>query len=148
MGKRGPLPANHYAPKPSVIEDRQPPATLDEPARLEWARLIDELSALGRVCNLDRSLLAVHCQAVSDYERYSKAITTHGEVYTTESGQIKFRPEVQGRQTAAQLLLKTAQELGFTPNSRSRMNVPTEAKTNTPTLDDILDIAPAKKGNK
>jgi phage terminase small subunit len=49
-----------------------------------------------------------------------------------------MRPEVSGRNKAAEQLLKTASELGFTPNSRSRMNVPTKPPTTEPTLDDIL----------
>ena len=69
-----------------------------------------------------------------------------GETYTTPSGQIKFHPSYNGKREAHAQLVKTAAELGFTPNSRSRMNVPAAAPgTDRKTLAE--QIAAAKKGN-
>ncbi len=125
MGARGPL-SNKPAqlkPAPKLVHTAAP-AYLDEIATDEWTRLVIELKTLS---SIDTTILALHCTAYSDWRRYSDALIARGETYTTTSGQVKSYPEYQMKKEAWVQLMKTAAELGFTPNARARMNIPAQS---------------------
>ncbi|MEO5923321.1 MAG: phage terminase small subunit P27 family [Bryobacteraceae bacterium] len=144
MGLRGTISKRTSQLQPTTaLTATAAPDYLDDVAAEEWERLVSELKTLS---NLDTTILALHCQAFADYRRYSSMLIDAGETYTTPSGQIKFHPAYNGKREAHAQLVKTAAELGFTPNSRARMNIqPATPATDRKSLAE--QIAQAKKGN-
>lgn len=138
MGARGPTSTKAQQMKPtSKIKDGTPPLFLDPVASAEWVRLVAELKTLSTI---DTTVLALHCTAYSDWLRHGAALAATGDTYTTSAGLVKVHPSYDMKKQAALQLLKTANELGFTPNARVRMNVQAATeKTDKKTLADEIN---------
>jgi len=117
--KRAPInDPKHPAGKPS------PPDHLDEIALAEWNRVIPILDGLGKLSALDRSILAVYCNAWSQYERAQQGLTD-GELYfETPNGYLSPHPNVGTANTAAKIIADCSTRLGLSPRDREKMNEP------------------------
>jgi phage terminase small subunit len=80
-GKR-PLPVSEPRPTPRRIG---PPKHLNADAQVEWARICEELHALGLLTGLDRVALAAYCQA---YGRWAQAERALGKITNQADGLI------------------------------------------------------------
>ncbi|QDC10085.1 phage terminase small subunit P27 family [Oceanicola sp. D3] len=113
-------------PMPEVPE---PPDHLNEDARAEWARIADELSALGILTRLDRGSLAAYCQAYGRWRQAEQALarmaerdaTTDGLMIRTKSGNLIQNPLVGSANKAMADMMRYAAEFGLTPSARSRV---------------------------
>lgn len=141
MGRRGPPPkpthlkllegtfrkdrAAKREPKaPKTSKRPSPPAYLGRNAKAEWRRIIPILDEMGILSTADRSIIAAYCQAWHRLQQYEKDIDDNGSSFTTEKGYECQRPAVAMAQKQAQLLRQFAGELGLSPSSRSRVEVP------------------------
>ncbi|WP_210410482.1 phage terminase small subunit P27 family [Oceanicola sp. D3] len=107
----------------------EPPDHLNEDARAEWARIADELSALGILTRLDRGSLAAYCQAYGRWRQAEQALarmaerdaTTDGLMIRTKSGNLIQNPLVGSANKAMADMMRYAAEFGLTPSARSRV---------------------------
>jgi P27 family predicted phage terminase small subunit len=116
------------------------PSWLPKGAKKEWRRLYPELEALGLLTIVDQASFAAYCIAVDQLERSTKALkptrsNPTPEVQVTEKGyQTPSGPELMRRE-AIKTIKSFAAEFGFTPASRSRVQVkPREQKSDLASL--------------
>ena len=110
-----------------------PPAYLGRGAKTEWRRILPLLGERGTLTHGDRSVLAMYCQAYQRWIEYERLIDANGSVQMTDKGFAMPRPEVLMATKQAALLKSLAAELGLTPASRARVDVPEPATPKDPT---------------
>lgn len=115
-------PATSPAARPPVR--MAPPAYLGRGAKAEWRRILPLLGKRGVITLGDRAVLAMYCQAYQRWIEYERLIDANGSVQTTDKGFAMPRPEVLMATKQAALLKSLAVELGLTPASRARVDVP------------------------
>lgn len=122
-GNPGKRRLNENEPQPAVGCDA--PEWLTPGAAAEWGRVYPELIRLGLLTIVDRAAFAAYCLAVDVMERATRAMAP------TEENPLPELTEKLTRATGAEALrreaMKTiksfATEFGFTPASRSRIEV-------------------------
>jgi len=138
MGLRGP------APKPTALRilegnpsrrplpKREPrpergaprcPAWLDSTGRAEWRRVVPLLDRLGLLTKIDRTALAMYCDAYSQFLAASNTIKQHGFSYRLESGYIQQRPEVSIYHKLHTIIKGWCREFGLTVSARGQLMV-------------------------
>lgn len=123
-GNPGKRQLNEYEPQPEEIAP-DCPGHLNEDARAEWARLSEELSALGLLTRLDRAVMTAYCQAVADYLEAQRHLDAEPKIYKTETGYPVMTPWKAVQIQALEQMRKFGTELGLSPASRSRIAVKT-----------------------
>lgn len=140
---RKPLPVNEPKPRRGIPAM---PGHLKAEARREWARMADELAAVGLLTVVDRAALAAYCQSYADWVRAEGELRRHGmvtkgatkrvtrkkhgtgDIETEETGgTLGVSPWVKIRDNALRQMHRFLAEFGMTPASRSRIqagNVP------------------------
>lgn len=141
MGARGPkpLPANVHLlkgnpsklPADKLRDQLQPetevpkcPPHLSAEAKREWKRITVELERYGLVSQMDRSALAVYCQAYGRWvnaEKRIKALGEDGLVDETPNGYKQIGVWLQISNRAVEQMHRFLAEFGMTPSSRSRV---------------------------
>jgi P27 family predicted phage terminase small subunit len=117
-GKRA-LPAN----EPEFdAEDVVCPSHLSETAKREWERIAPSLRMNGLLTKGDQMSLAVYCSAVADYIEADEKLQQYGSV-VKQGPQIIPSPYVNIKNKAAQLLMRTGKEFGFTPSARADLGM-------------------------
>ena len=114
---------NENEPQPAVGCDA--PDWLTPGARAEWGRVYPEIARLGLITVVDRAAFAAYCLAVDIMERATAAMRP------TDENPLPELTEKLTRATGAESLrreaMKTiksfATEFGFTPASRSRIEI-------------------------
>ena len=146
MGRRGPAPAptnlrllrgnpgkrkiSKKEPKPEGIAAM--PSWLSKDAKLEWKRLAPQLKKLGLLTQVDQSAMVAYCEGVADLKWATKEIAEQGRVTVAQSGYLMPHPAVAIKNKASETIRKFAQEFGFTPSARTRIEVPEPPKPKTP----------------
>ena len=108
------------------------PAWLDDGAKKEWRRIINELKRLELVTNIDVAALAICCDAYSKYVKAtidinkSALLVTH----TNKSGSkvIVQNPLIGVATKYSEIYKKFCIEFGLTPNSRIKLAVNIETE--------------------
>lgn len=141
MGARGPkpLPANVHMlrgnpsklPADKLRDQLQPeievpkcPPHLSSEAKREWKRITVELEKYGLVSQMDRSALAVYCQAYGRWvtaEKKIKALDEDGLIDETPNGYKQIGVWLQISNRAVEQMHRFLSEFGMTPSSRSRV---------------------------
>ncbi|WP_336832814.1 phage terminase small subunit P27 family [Staphylococcus pseudoxylosus] len=107
--------------------DEKPPGWLDAIARNEYVRIIPLLKELP-IASLDLALVSSYCQAYSDYQRATVALTK-GEVVTfTERGS-KVNPWHTVKRDSFNIMNSIAPKLGMTIDFRLKIFTPKENDT-------------------
>ena len=122
-GNPGRRPLNKAEPQP---ESGMPacPAWLDTEARREWKRVAPLLHRMGVLTKIDRSALAMYCDAWSQFLAARTVIREEGLSYVNEkTGYVQQRPEVAVYHNLQRILRGWCYELGLTPSARGRMTV-------------------------
>jgi P27 family predicted phage terminase small subunit len=137
MGRRGPKPTptktlqlrgswraktRKAEPKPET-EVPSAPSWLKGYAKREWGRLVKEFAKLDMLTGLDRTVLAMHCQALGDMVHYAKIEEREGSVIVSEKGGMYPHPAANLKANAATRAMKFGAELGLSPSSRTRINI-------------------------
>ena len=94
------------------------PEHLSGLAAAEWRRIVPELAAVGRICELDRALLSAYCSAWGNWVTAQKAIEGTGPVQTAKNGWQVASPHVNIAQQAFGQMVKIGHEFGFSPSAR------------------------------
>jgi len=92
-------------------------------ARKEWKRIVPELLTLGLLTRIDAFALASYCITYARWMEAEAKVTEAGPVVKTKAGNLITNPYLGVANTAMKLCHKFAVEFGFTPSSRSRLNV-------------------------
>ena len=138
MGKRGPAPKPtalrllegtaradrmRNEPKPTIRAPRCP-SWLSPVAKREWKRLAKTLVKLGILSDLDRAVFASYCQSWAKWKQAEEAIQKYGLVIRTKTGYVMQSPVVSIAKQERKAMLEAGSELGLSPASRTRINVP------------------------
>jgi len=99
------------------------PKHLSEPARKEWRRITKILSEVGLLTELDRTALALYCEAYAEYIEASEQIRQHGLLLKSPLGYPTQSPYLSIRNRAAAQMRSYMLEFGMTPAARSRVTV-------------------------
>jgi P27 family predicted phage terminase small subunit len=124
-GNPGKRPLNDAEPIP-VGELTDPPAWMTDSQKEGWRYAIDH-APKGLLKKLDRSVLAVWVVAEDLHRQASEFIGKKGLaglLARTSNDTLIQGPMVGILNKQAQVMLKAAEQLGFTPASRSRISVP------------------------
>lgn len=144
MGRRGPAPKpdelkaleGNPGKRPLNLDAAQPegipkcPSHLCRDAKNEWRRISGELARLGLLTVVDRTALAIYCDAYAKWTQATKVIDLEGMTmeYVTKTGSVNIiaRPEVGISQKYAQIIKAFCAEFGLTPSARCRLTLPKE----------------------
>jgi P27 family predicted phage terminase small subunit len=97
------------------------PTFIDSIARKQWDRLIDQLGSANKLTKQDRAILALHCQSYSDYVQACRTIKKDGYYTYSDVGRAFKHPACGVKEVAFRQVVATANELGITPASRTRV---------------------------
>jgi len=114
INKKEPIPSGNLT---------APPDWLTEDQKAGWAYAIAG-APLGLLKHLDRSVLAIWVVAEDLHRQASIAVSKFGLITKSPSkGEPMQNPYLPIINRQAQIMLKAAAEMGFTPSSRSRLSV-------------------------
>lgn len=119
QGNPGKRPLNRDEPKPAGTL-REPPEWFDKEHKEIWNRAL-ACCPKGLMRKLDWSVLEVWVCAYIQHKEAAELLRTEPYLVETVSGGVRANPLVAIQRTAAQTLIKTAEQMGFTPSSRSRI---------------------------
>ena len=134
MGKRGPKPEptrlkllkgnpgrqplNEMEPQPDPTMPECPPQLTDD-AKACWENVVPELHRMGLATKLDRTLLAVFCQAEAHWLESLETIKKYGRLVEGRAGGIVQNPAVHQFNKCGEILAKIGAEFGFSASSRT-----------------------------
>ena len=124
-------------PKPPGTSSRRPerpqgapvprlpicPPHLQGEARKEWTRVGRKLLAFGLVTEVDRSALAIYCQAWARWVEAEQQLAKFGVVLKSPNGYPMQSPYLAIANKAMDQMAKILVEFGMSPSSRSRVTV-------------------------
>jgi P27 family predicted phage terminase small subunit len=125
QGNPGKRPLNRREPRPKgVLSD--PPAWFNEEQRVEWAYVIGH-APFGLLTTLDRSVLELWVVHYLLWRRSTELCQQYGQVQRDPShNTVRTAPWVKTAAQQAALLSKIAEQLGFTPSARPRLQLPAD----------------------
>ena len=112
---------NPSEPEPE-LKIPTPPEHLSEYALKEWNRITAELELIGLLTELDRTELAMYCQAYGRIVKYEKIVAEKGELYKTPNGSVQLSPAMWVINKAMEQCHKYLTEFGMTPSSRTKVS--------------------------
>lgn len=118
-GKRS-LPKNE--PVPTLAISKEPPSWLTEPQAAEWKAAVTNAHP-GHLSSLDGNVLATYCVAMTVYREAAEKISQAGILAKGADQRVIVSPLVKVLEASGAQLLRAAAELGFTPASRSKVEV-------------------------
>lgn len=125
-GKRA-LPKHEPQPEAGAPK---PPADLPEAAAAEWRAVVDDLAAVpGLLTRADRPTLELYARAMATFRELEGFSAAHGRVIVLrdERGAVRSAQPAPAASLAVKLLSQLrglAAELGLSPASRTRIQVP------------------------
>ena len=99
------------------------PSWLDKDAKREWARIVPLLNEHGMLSKIDRTALAVYCQAYAEFKHATKMLQSEGRVTTASTGYVQQHPYVVIQHKAIQTIKTFCTEFGLTPGARGRVMI-------------------------
>jgi P27 family predicted phage terminase small subunit len=115
---------------PDLRNTPEPPEWLSKAAKHEWARVIEVCSRYdGWLQQVDRAALSAYCNSWATYEAATKNVAERGVLVPGRSSADEVHealvknPAVQIARDTSTTMLKWCKELGFTPDSRGRIDV-------------------------
>ncbi|NQV57116.1 MAG: phage terminase small subunit P27 family [Rhodospirillales bacterium] len=136
QGNPGKRPLNRHEPLPPIGAP-ECPAEVSDAARVEWDRIVADLTQLNMLTSLDRAALAAYCEAYAMWTEAITAIHKFGTIVKSPTGYPMQSPYVSIANRQAEIMLRIGSEFGFTPASRSRISAPPEP---APTLFDYAEF--------
>jgi P27 family predicted phage terminase small subunit len=120
-GKAGHRPLNTDEPQPSG-DLSEAPDWMSESQQASWRYAIAHAPA-GLLKLLDRSVLTTYIIAEDLHREAAKKIAQFGVVIKTRTGVPMQSPYMAVLNRQAEIMMRAAAEMGFTPSSRSRVKV-------------------------
>ena len=138
MGKRGPKPTptailkargSWRADKRDTLDAQNTipvkpprcPIWLGTKGRQVWRYYAKRLANAGVLTELDRTTLALFCDAVEQYLQARDELDSN--YYTNAAGQLKSHPGLKIRNQAWSMVLKAGAELGLSPSARAGLRL-------------------------
>jgi len=122
--------ANEREPKPSGdLSDA--PEHFSEAQRAAWQYAIEH-APKGLLKKLDLSVLEIWVTACIFHREAAQKVAQTGQVIKSPSGYPVMNPYLANMNKQAQIMLKAAAEMGFTPASRSRIVLAEESVGDDP----------------
>lgn len=118
-GNPGKRPLNKDEPQPEGTL-KEPPEWFDKEHKEVWNRALS-CCPKGLMRKLDWSVLEVWVCAYIQHKEAAELLRSEPYLVETVNGGVRANPLVAIQRTAAQTLIKTAEQMGFTPSSRSRI---------------------------
>lgn len=104
------------------------PRWLDKEAKKEFNRVAKELKSIKLINNLDVTVLAIYCDAYSNFVKLTKQIQEEGATisYTNAKGATNeiVSPKVQAQQKYTDTIMKCASKMGLSISDRLKLIVP------------------------
>ena len=98
------------------------PDWLSSDAILEWDRVVQELANSYLITPLDQTTLAAYCETFAQWRASMRRLASEGFTVPTKTG-VKANPLVKIAMGLVVELRRMASEFGFSPASRSRIDV-------------------------
>lgn len=108
-----------------------PPDFLDEVAKEEYVRVVEEIKKMP-IVDLDKVLLIQYCSFYSDFLGASEDVSTNGSYFIDADGKKKVNPAFTIKERAATQMRSAAGLLGLTVDSRLRIVAPTKEENKDP----------------
>lgn len=152
-GNPGHRPINRLEPEPTPGAP-DPPAWLPAEALAEWRRVVPELDRLKLLTKVDRAVLAAYCVAWSELVTATQKLEAEGRVvdvvvrdrHGEEVGtRAALHPAVKLQRDAFARVKAYLGEIGLSPSSRSRLQVPDAPEANDPIAELLRRQAEARK---
>lgn len=138
MKGRKPRPRARGAADVPALPDVLPrcPPHLSDAARREWRRLATPLFEAGVLTLADRGALAAYCQAWGRWVEAEEKLAETPSLLKTPSGYVQQSPWLSIANKQLEIMGRYMAELGLTPVSRGRVNIP-EGHGAPPPIDTI-----------
>lgn len=128
-GKQIDIPASEPIPEGNL---ELPPEWLSDEQKLAWTYAIEN-APYGLLKRLDKSILTAWVVAEDLHRRAVTHVNTFGLVTKSPvKKEMMQNPFLSIANRQAQIMMKAAAELGFTPSSRSRVSVSEESNEQNP----------------
>ena len=120
---------SHRGRKRAKEEPKFEPGSPDKPdwlsdyASEEWDRVEEILDEAGLLTRADGAVLAMYCQAMSDYRETREIVEEEGWTEVTEKGNTIQHPVVGAMNKAWDRVMKSAAKLGLSPADRAGLKV-------------------------
>jgi P27 family predicted phage terminase small subunit len=125
MRGRKPQPLPGKVAATSIAALPRCPAHLSDVARKEWRRLATPLHEAGILTTADRAALAAYCQSWSRWVEAEEQLRKTPPLLKTPSGYVQQSPWLSVANKQLELMGRYMGELGLTPVSRTRLDLPT-----------------------
>ena len=107
------------------------PAYLSETAKLEFARVVEEASKIDTLDNLDLSILAIYCNAYSQYLEITGEIQNMGQAFRYVTADNKISPLINAQDKIIKQIMTCSSKLGLATTDRLKLIVPTKEESET-----------------
>lgn len=110
------------------------PKFLGEEGKREWIRIMGIIMPTGVMTHADRAALAMYCHAWESFIEVDRLVkngakgSQKGMIVVSAKGNLMINPAEHCRANCWQRVLKAASEFGFTPVSRSRIQIDSNNK--------------------
>jgi P27 family predicted phage terminase small subunit len=105
---------------------------------MEWNRIISELGSAGILTPVDTVILASFCQSYSRYRQCEDLVREQGMTYQDERGNYKINPAARQSATLLAEMRRIANDFGFSPASRTKVDSPAPASDEENDFDAFL----------
>lgn len=120
-----------------VSTDIECPLHLDEDARMEWDRVVENLKRVGLATSFDRAVLATYCASWSRWVACERLLAEQPLVVDGHRGVGIVNPLTRLSRDSRDAMISSAKELGMTPSARSSIKIDAKRKDEDP-LDALL----------
>jgi len=116
-------PGRRPIPVEPDVSDKKPrcPSYLRGEAKKEWRRVVDDLHQAGIIMEVDRTVLALYCNALAQYLEAEAHVLVEGAVELTPNGYPVKSAWLTIRDKAFDQMMKCLTEMGMTPVSRAKV---------------------------
>jgi P27 family predicted phage terminase small subunit len=140
-GNPGKRPVNRNRPKPRGAPVK--PRDLSDDASKEWDAVVRDYAHTGVLTGVDVGVLRIYCEAMARYRVAEKLAATGPLIKGARAGELVRNPAHMIARDNAELALRAARELGFTPASRSALGGPGGAAE-----EDAFSAWESRRGNR
>lgn len=120
----------------------KPPKWLDDIAKKEFKRIVREMEQTGILTNIDVDMLALYCDAYSQYIQCCEVIRREGLMveYTNKAAETNKVPHplLSKKKQLFEQMKALATEFGFTPSARAKIAIPKQEKKEETKFDKLF----------
>lgn len=107
------------------------PDYLSETAKIEFTRVVDEASKINTLDNLDLSILAIYCNAYSQYLEVTDEIQKMDQAYRYITEDNKISPLINAQDKIIKQIMTCSSKLGLATTDRLKLIVPKKEEGTT-----------------